>query len=263
VDEVTPFASALFRTNGAGAYLEELDRREIAVTESEPGWTAQLKVFAWVGQNLATAKLKGSWGFVSLPLGRSGSAPGLSGWAEAASNGGVAIVPGAKPRTYGTLVTRGSRQDVNLLAADIFANDSDPGGGALTLVRVAETSQLGAAISVVGERVYYTRSAVDSDDPDYFEYTVRNSFGGVAKGRVDVVVTDAQGQFNTRLSVENVGGEAIVKFRGVNGGNYVVQWRWASGVDWVSLPAPQHIGLGMFEVRYPSPGSRLYRVLTR
>jgi hypothetical protein len=131
-------------------------------------------------------------------------------------------------------------------------------------VAVDESSREGAVVTVVGDTVYYAASLQDSGAPDYFEYTVRNSKGGIAKGRVDVVVTDAQGQFNTRLVIETLADGNQISFRGVIGANYGV--RFSEGIDgeWKDLGSAVDEGFGLFKINDPGAGGlRFYRVLSQ
>jgi hypothetical protein len=177
---------------------------------------------------------------------------------------GYAITPGVQPRTYGAVLTRGSGQNVNSKIADLMQNDSDPEGGALTFVSVDEFSREGAVITVLANTVYYIASLHDSDAPDYFEYTVRNSKGGIAKGRVDVVVTDAQGQFNTRLAIENLPDGNHISFRGVAGSNYLIQFRDAIEAPWQDLGPAAYESFGLFKAAdLNATPTRFYRVKTQ
>ncbi|HEY6226785.1 MAG TPA: cadherin-like domain-containing protein [Verrucomicrobiae bacterium] len=267
-DSTTPLATARFHTDSAGAFLDEADFQDVVIPGAAPGSTLPLTLKAWIGENYDTASLKASWNFTPRELGGNALAgtfeiPGLSGWGEESNNAGYAIIPGAKPKTYGEVLTRQPDQNVNTKIADIIKNDVDPDGGALTFVSVDEYSREGAVVTVLGNTVYYIAPINDTGAPDYFEYTVRNSKGGIAKGRVDVVVTDAQGQFNTRLTIENFGDTNHISFRGVIGSNYLIQYRDTVEAPWQDLGPATHESFGLFSAQDANAApSRFYRVQT-
>jgi hypothetical protein len=119
-------------------------------------------------------------------------------------------------------------------------------------------------VTVLGNTIYYIAPQQDSDTPDYFEYTVRNAQGGYAKGRVDVVVTDAQGRFNTRLDIAYLPTQNEIAFRGVTGTNYTVQYRDTVEAAWQDLGPATNTGFGLFKITDPNGNStRFYRVVTQ
>lgn len=275
----TPLATARFYSDIHGAFLQEPEFQTVTITGATPGSTAHLTLKAWVGSSFDSALVKGSWDFDSLPLGGAAGdtidIPDLSGLGDEENGTGLAISPGLKPITYGQLMTRSPEQNVNTKIADMIKNDTDPEGGALTLVSVDETSREGAVITVLGDTVYYIAAIHDTDTPDYFEYTVRNAKGGIAKGRVDVVVTDAQGEFHTRLAIEPFADGNHISFRGVIGANYLVQFRETIDGAWQDLGPAVHEAFGMFKFTdtaaappiagvqqlTPSPPVRFYQVM--
>ncbi|HUS35200.1 MAG TPA: Ig-like domain-containing protein [Verrucomicrobiae bacterium] len=268
-DGTTPIATARFHRDAAGAFLEDPDFQEVTIPNVSPGTAAPLTLKAWVGNSFETATLKGSWDFTSKQLGGGAhtgifETPDVTGWGDETNNFGCAIVPGAKPKTYGTVIARQRGQNMNAKIAEITRNDSDPDGGALTLVSVDESSKEGGVVSVLGDTFYYIAPIQDSGAPDYFEYTVRNSKGGAAKGRVDVVVTDANGQFNTRLAIEYAASGNEISFRGIIGSNYLVQFHDSIEAAWHDLGLAVHEGFGLFKISDRTAGAtRFYRVVSQ
>ena len=260
-----PIATARFRTNMAGAFIEEPGYFEVNVPSVGAGATVPLTLKAWIGADYTSATLKASWDFTSLPLGYSGQdAPDVSGWGNETAGLGYAIIPGAKPRTYGTVITRAVGQNVNAKIAAVIKNDSDPDGGALTFISANELTHNGAVVTVLGNTIYYIARNNDNDAPDSFEYTVRNAKGGFGKGRVDVVVTDADGRFNTLLDIESVEAVNHISFRGVTGSHYTVQYRDGIEGSWQQLGVPSDMGFGLFAIDDPSGNAnRFYRVVTQ
>jgi hypothetical protein len=276
----TPIATARFFSDSRGAFLGDPEFQTIHIPGKTPGSVAELTLKAWIGPDFESAPLKASWDYNSLPLGWGADIigiPDLSGWGDELTGRGYGIVPGVKPKTYGAVISRASGQNVNIKIADMTKNDSDPEGGPLTFVSVDETSHEGGVVTVLGNTVYYIAPINDTDAPDYFEYTVRNEKGGIAKGRVDVVVTDTQGQFNTLLIVENLSDGNHISFRGVLGSNYLVQFREGIDGGWQDLGPATHEAFGLFTITdtttalpvagvhllTPPAPIRFYRVLTQ
>jgi hypothetical protein len=264
-----PLATARFHTDSAGAYLDEPEIREVTIPNAVPNQQIPLTIKVWVGDDFASATLKGSWDLDSKPLGGQVGAqlldiPDLTGWGDENNSAGFAIVPGVKPRAYGQVLTRQPGQNVSARIADMTKNDSDPQGGPLTFVTVDTTSKQGGLLTVLSDTVYYVAPVQDTDTPDYFEYTVRNSRGGTAKGRVDVVVTDANGRFQTRPAIENAPDGNHITFRGLIGTNYLVQYRDSVDVAWQDLAPASHEAFGLYKLTDPAGSPvRLYRVLTQ
>lgn len=268
-DGATPIATARFHRDTRGAFLEDPEFQEVTIPNASPGAQVPLTLKVWIGESFATAAIKGSWDFTSKQLGGGAltgifETPDVTGWGDELNNSGYAIAPGAKPKTYGTVSTRQPGQNVNLKVADMIKNDSDPDGGPLSFVSVDDSSKECGVISVLGDTVYYLPPLHDTGAPDYFEYTVRNSKGGIAKGRVDVVVTDAQGQFNTRLVIQHTAAGNEITFRGIAGANYVVQFRDGIEAVWRNLGPAVHDAFGLFRIADENlSGVRFYRVLTQ
>lgn len=268
-DRTAPIATARFHRDVAGSFLEDPDFQEVTIPNVSPGTTVPLTLKAWVGSSFQSATIKGSWEFTSKQLGggtHTGifETPDVTGWGDEESGVGYAIVPGSKPKTYGTVIARRAGQNVSAKVSDITKNDSDPDGGALSLVSVDQASKEGGVVSVLGDTFYYVAPISDSGAPDYFQYTVRNSKGGTAKGRVDVVVTDANGQFNTRLAIEYTPSGNVISFRGIAGANYLVQFRDNIETAWQDLGPAIHEAFGLLKVSDGAPGlTRFYRVLSQ
>ena len=268
-DGTTPISTARFHRDAAGAFLADPDFQEVTIPNVSPGTTVPLTLKAWVGDSFETAAIKGRWDFTSRQLGggaRTGifETPDVTGWGDETNSSGYAIVPGSKPKTYGTVITRQAGQNVNAKIADMIKNDSDPDGGALTLVSIEEASTEGGVVSVLGDTFYYVAPLQDDGAADYFEYTVRNAKGGIAKGRVDVVVTDANGQFNTRLAIQYTPSGNEINFRGIAGSNYRVEVRDNMEAAWQELGPAVHEAFGLFKITDQSTSAaRFYRVLSQ
>jgi hypothetical protein len=267
-DATTPIATARFHRDAAGSFLDDPDFQEVVIPNASPGAQVPLTLKAWIGDSFATATIKSSWHFTSKQLGGAALAgvfetPDVTGWGDETTSRGYAIMPGAKPKTYGTVITRQPGQNVNVKIADMIKNDSDPDGGALTFVSVDDSAKEGGVISLLGDTAYYVPPLNDSGAPDYFEYTVRNSKGGIAKGRVDVVVTDSQGQFNTRLAIQHTATGNEITFRGVIGANYLIQFRDTIEAAWQDLGPAVHDAFGLLRIIDETAAeTRFYRVVT-
>lgn len=259
----SPFATAVFKTNAAGAFLEDPGYWEVSVPGYVPGAIVELTIKAWVGETYHESPVKGSWDFTSPPLGYADyQAPDINGWGDENSSAGFGITAGLKPRVYGHVLTRRLGENVNTSVTQIMQNDSDASGGELTFVSVDSLSREGATVTRVNSAITYGARAADDDTPDYFEYTVRNAQGGIVKGRVDVVVTGVDGTFNTRLAIEHFLDRNEIAFRGVFGSKYVVQSRAGVEGTWQNVGAATHEGNGLFRTADShAERARLYRVI--
>ena len=81
-------------------------------------------------------------------------------------------------------LTRPINTSAKILISTVLANDKDP-EGAVTLSACATTSYLGAAITKDATYIYYTAVA-NKNAADYFTYTIKDSAGATATGRVNV-----------------------------------------------------------------------------
>lgn len=81
-------------------------------------------------------------------------------------------------------LTRPVNVSAKILISTVLANDTDV-EGPVTFYAVATTSYLGAAITKDATYIYYTAIA-NKNTADYFTYTIKDSAGATATGRVNV-----------------------------------------------------------------------------
>jgi hypothetical protein len=188
--ESTPLATAQFRTDTYGQFLGSPTLQDVFIPGFVGGQRAPLTIKVWIGPSYETSIVRGSWDFLSQPLGGQrpdgppSPPPSVEGWGDP-NGSGFALTPPPRPVTGTDAVTRRSFSDARIAIAELLANDSDPAGGSIVFAGVDSSTSRHATVAVVGSDVVYGGGNVSGND--YFNYYIRNSAGGVALGRVNVV----------------------------------------------------------------------------
>lgn len=193
-------------------------------------------------------------------VGEVAAAPSTNGIYTFHSGFLAAMAANQAPVTAPDIVTRSASGDLKISIAQLLANDFDPDTGPLTL-QIISPSTAGAGVSVSGNWVYYLHNTTGADS---FDYTVTDARGGVATGRVDILINSPDAQFTTLLRITSDAGGAHLRFTGIRTRSYVIQYRDDIGDPWQDLADAIHLGLGRFGLDDANGGpSRFYRAVYR
>jgi len=128
----TPIVTARFRADTNGAFLGSPSSQTAQIPGYQPGDRAPLRVRAWVGPSFETSVIRGSWDFISEPLGGitlDGHIifpPGMAGWGDPATSAGYVLTIGSAPVVVNDRFTRPLGGNLLVTPAMLLANDSDP-----------------------------------------------------------------------------------------------------------------------------------------
>jgi hypothetical protein len=170
--------------------------------------------------------------------------------------------PVARAATLGA--TGGSAASVAV--AKLLAYASDPNGDALSIVAVSATSAQGGTVTLSNGIIHYT-PPTGFAGADSFTYTLQDARGGTATGLVNVTVARGSGLSLNVVSIAPTAQGFLVRFAGIPGASYRIQYRDALTEPWQLLDPPGAIqaGLnGIFEHEdkpNPKPVSRFYRAI--
>jgi Zn-dependent metalloprotease len=165
-------------------------------------------------------------------------------------------------------VNLGTVQDTPVSASlsKLLAANSSYAQYPLSLTAMDEAGSEGGTVSLAGNTLTYTPPE-GFVGLDAFSYTVNNNHGSSASGEVIVTVlasTDA-GQ-NKVVSVSVAAGNCVLRYAGIPGRSYVLQWASVSTGPWSNLGEPQPAdptGLIQFtDTTTPQPLVRFYRIRT-
>jgi hypothetical protein len=121
--------------------------------------------------------------------------------------------------------------------ASLLTNDTDPDNDSFALAGINLTSTNGILLVTNTTDIYYTNLAnVD----DHFTYTVSDSYGATAAGKVSILKAGCIGQTQT---VSVTGATAKVSFAGIPGQVFEIQ-RSTNLVDWIALATTLVPGTG-------------------
>jgi hypothetical protein len=167
-------------------------------------------------------------------------------------------IPAAGPVT----LQRVTNQLLKVTTTMLLANTTDPEGSTLSVVWVSPVSTNGGSITLSGRWVTYTPPEGNLAD-DFFQFRVRNAFGGEAVGvaKVETISSSSTGAPTLNFNTTPVAGNVELKIFGIPGRTYIVQGATRLiGPDWVNLRECT-IGAGGYvyftETNPPSP--RYYR----
>jgi hypothetical protein len=159
------------------------------------------------------------------------------------------------------LLTRAS-VPAGLAASVLLANDTDPDDEPLTLLAVSPLSERGAGITRTAEQVVYLPLPEYVGD-DSFAYTIQDSGGLTAAGRVEVRVVTGSLPGARQLTIESLGEAGYrLRYLGLAGANCALQ-RSVDLRDWTTLATsviPAH-GLIEHTEAHPPAGGAYYRAL--
>ena len=184
----------------------------------------------------------------------------LGDYAEASQIFTVNSVPTARVATLGNI--SGSAASIAVAKLLTYASDAD--GDAIALIAVNPASTHGGTVSLAAGIITYTPPP-DYTGEDSFTYTLRDSRGATAVGTVNVQVTAANAPSFNIVSMTSTTEGFLLKFAGIPGVPYLIQFRNTFGDPWQTLipPGPVNAGPnGLFEFEdkpNPRPASRFYR----
>ena len=159
--------------------------------------------------------------------------------------------------------SRGLSAKVRLSA--LLENDTDPDGGSLTIESVDSLSEHGGSVYFEDPWVIYEPQD-GFNSTDTFSYVIRNSDGETSVASVTSVVVPP-GSVPTRNSVallpQGMNG-LLVRFVGVPGFNYVIQWKaQLMDPEWINLSTTAATANGLFEALDTSGETRFYRAVSQ
>jgi uncharacterized repeat protein (TIGR02543 family) len=143
-----------------------------------------------------------------------------------------------------------------------LTNSVDPEGSALTVFWASPASVNGGTATNLG---YWTKYVppLGNDAPDYFQFRVRNAFGGVAEGTAQVIVF--MPTYDGRLSISHVTpstSNTLVRFVGIPGRSYDVRSTTSLlGGSWQTIGefTIGALGYAVFTDTNAPAGQRFYR----
>lgn len=147
----------------------------------------------------------------------------------------------------------------------LLVNDTDVDGDDLAVGSVDAGSVAGGTVSYLGGQVTYVPPAGFSG-VDSFGYTVSDGRGGSATGTVTVTVRERDAQGDLMASITPVAGGFRIRFAGIPGVAYAIQWADGATGPWSLLATSiTATGLGIVEfddTTAPTPNARFYRVIS-
>jgi len=146
-----------------------------------------------------------------------------------------------------------------IAVSSLLANDTDPDGDSLTLSGVSPSSDHGAALSLAGGHVFY-HPLPEFQGDDLFTYTIADSHGLSATGRVAVLVYSGSLPGPNHLIIALSSEGCHLRYAGTPGRACELQ-RSADLVQWttlVSTPVPAHGYVEYLDNR-PLTGGAYYR----
>ncbi|MFO1487815.1 MAG: LamG-like jellyroll fold domain-containing protein [Verrucomicrobiota bacterium] len=158
----------------------------------------------------------------------------------------------------------------NFPPAKLTLNDLSPDGYPLTVVTVSATGSAGGAAALSGGRIYYTPPSTSFSGNDSFTYTITDGLGSSVAGTFIVTVGNGGAvALNLVYGPANENGEFVVRFAGIPGFLYTVEWAPEPTGPWqkaVNLSAPNTdtgFGIGVFEFRESvgTDSARYYRTV--
>jgi len=204
---------------------------------------------------------------ISTDYANDGGAAGVIGAAEALPYrvvaGFAAQLPNAPVPGADTL-SRGRGLSAKVKLSSLLANDTDPDGGILTIESLDSLSVSGAGVFFEDPWVLY-EPPDGYDGTDTFTYVVRNADGETAVGTVTspVVPAGSEPTLNTVALVPQ-GGDLLVRFVGVSGISYVIQWKAdLDDPEWTELSTTAAAANGLFEALDSSGQTRFYRAISQ
>jgi hypothetical protein len=169
-----------------------------------------------------------------------------------------APVPGADT------LSRSQYLSAKLKLSSLLANDTDPDGGVLTIKSLDTVSLNGGGVYFEDPWVIY-EPPDGFNSPDTFHYLIQNQDGESAVDTVTSVVVPA-GSLPTKNQVALLlqGENLLVRFVGVPGFTYVIQWKAAlEDPEWNVLSTTAAAASGLFEALDSSGQNRFYRAISQ
>ena len=186
----------------------------------------------------------------------------LGDFTEATRSFTVNHAPIVRSTTLGAV--SGSATSIAVAKLITFASDAD--GDVIVLIGVSSVSAHGGVVSLANGLVTYT-SPTGYTGEDSFTYTVRDARGSITIGTVNVLVSSASAPSLNLVSITQTPEGFLLRFAGVPGVAYLIQFRNALDDPWQTLNPPGQInagpnGLFEFEDRpNPRPPTRFYRAV--
>jgi hypothetical protein len=158
----------------------------------------------------------------------------------------------------------GSTAEISTAKLLRYAFDSD--GDAMQIIAVSPMSAQGGTVTLLNGVIHYTAPAGYSGS-DSFTYTVRDASGSQATGTVNITVAPGSGPSLNVVSITQTAAGFLVRFAGIPGESYQIQYRDVQTATWQLLDPPGTIQAGpngIFEHEdkpTPKPNSRFYRAI--
>jgi hypothetical protein len=168
----------------------------------------------------------------------------------------------AAPVAVTDLAATTSGVPIGLLIPKLAGNDSDADGDGLMFELLGSVTEQRGVVDVVGNVVVYV------PDPnlvgtDSFRYRITDAYGGWAEADVVVTVSAAASPGRTIVAVTpGNDGSVTVKFLGIPGRTYTVQWSFDL-LYWTELTKAAAGPTGQIEItdRTADPSRRFYRIV--
>jgi hypothetical protein len=156
-------------------------------------------------------------------------------------------------------IARYPTQGVKIALNDLLANATDADGDTLTLSGVGNATPSGAAVSHVGNWVFYTPPA-SSTSPGSFEYSVVDPFNASHSGTVSVTIKNDTDQTLNIVSIKDLTGKFQIVISGIPGRVYRIQYTDNLSNPWQLLGSATADSLGRCIIEDAAgSGARYYR----
>jgi hypothetical protein len=152
-----------------------------------------------------------------------------------------------------------------VFAVKLLVNDTDEDADVLSVTQVTAVSTAGGSVGLVSGVITYTPPA-DYSGSDTFTYTVADGRGGTSLGTVTVTVREGDAIGGNEARITPSAGGFLVRFSGIPGAAYQVQWADDATGPWNDLGIPLAASaLGIVEMEdttFPLPDERFFRMIT-
>jgi Bacterial Ig domain len=169
-----------------------------------------------------------------------------------------APVPGADT------LSRNQSLSAKVKLSSLLDNDTDPDGGVLTVKSLDTVSLNGGDVYFEDPWVIY-EPADGFNGTDTFHYVIQNADGESAVATVTSVVVPAGSEPSlNQVALLLQGQDLLVRFVGVPGFTYVIQWKAAlDDPEWNVLSTTAAAASGLFEALDSSRQTRFYRAISQ
>jgi hypothetical protein len=174
------------------------------------------------------------------------------------------LVANTLPSAGGDVMETLEDEPAAVFAVKLLVNDTDGDGDELSVTQVTALSTAGGSVVLASGVITYTPPA-DFAGSDTFTYTVADGRGGTALGTVTVTVREGDAIGGNGARITPSAGGFLVRFSGIPGADYQVQWADNATGPWNALGSPVTASpLGIVEVEdttFPLPDERFFRMI--